>query len=76
MNENSWNSRWSKDQIKAMLLEQFDAFWGRSTGTERTQLAEVERAARLPHAVIVSGLRRVGKSTIHFADRVSKPCDN
>ena len=64
MNENSWNSRWSKDQIKTMLLEQFDSFWGRGTGTEREQLAEVERAANLPHAVIVSGLRRVGKSTL------------
>ena len=64
MNENSWNSRWSKDQIKTMLLEQFDSFWGRETGTERDQLAEVERAANLPHAVIVSGLRRVGKSTL------------
>lgn len=64
MNENSWNSRWSKEQIKTMLLEQFDAFWGRATGIERAQLAEIERAIQLPHAVIVSGLRRVGKSTL------------
>lgn len=64
MNENSWNSRWSKEQIKTMLIEQFDAFWGRDTGIERTQLAEVERAAHVPHAVIVSGLRRAGKSTL------------
>ncbi len=47
-----------------MLLEQFASFWVRGVGVERTQLAEVERAARLPHAVIVSGLRRVGKSTL------------
>ncbi len=64
MNENFWNSRWSKDQVKTMLLEQFDSFWRRDTGTERAQLAEVERAANVPHAVIVSGLRRVGKSTL------------
>jgi uncharacterized protein len=64
MSENLWKSRWSKDQIKTMLIEQFDAFWGRETGIERTQLAEVERAADVPHAVIVSGLRRVGKSTL------------
>ena len=64
MNENSWNSRWSKDQIKAMLIEQFDSFWTRDIGTERTQLDEIERAANVPHAVIVSGLRRVGKSTL------------
>ena len=64
MNENSWKSRWNKDQIKAMLLEQMQAFWQRNTGIVRNQLAEVERAKNLPHAVIVSGLRRAGKSTL------------
>jgi predicted AAA+ superfamily ATPase len=64
MNENNWQSRWPKDQIKAMLLEQHQAFWQRDPGVERTQLAHIERAAPLPHAVIVSGLRRVGKSTL------------
>lgn len=64
MNENNWKSRWSRDQIKAMLLEQHQAFWQRDTGIERVQLAEIERAAHLPHAVIISGLRRVGKSTL------------
>ncbi|MCS6882429.1 MAG: ATP-binding protein [Oscillochloridaceae bacterium] len=47
-----------------MLLEQFQAFWRRDTGIERAQLAQLERAAPLPHAVIISGLRRVGKSTL------------
>ena len=47
-----------------MLLEQHEAFWQRDTGIERTQLAQVERAANAPHAVIISGLRRVGKSTL------------
>ena len=64
MNENPWKARWSEDQIKAMLLEQFDSFWKRDTGIPRDRLAEVEQAAGLPHAVIVSGLRRVGKSTL------------
>jgi len=64
MSENNWKSRWSKDQIKAMLLEQQDAFWQRDTGVEREQLSEIERYAHLPHAVIISGLRRVGKSTL------------
>jgi predicted AAA+ superfamily ATPase len=64
MNENNWIARWSREQIRAMLLEQFQAFWRRDTGIERTQLAELERAAPLPHAVIVSGLRRAGKSTL------------
>lgn len=47
-----------------MLLEQVQSFWQRDTGIERSQLAVVEQAAALPHAVIVSGLRRVGKSTL------------
>jgi predicted AAA+ superfamily ATPase len=64
MNENSWKSRWSNDQIKAMLLEQFDLFWKRDTGIPRDRLAVIEQAVSLPHAVILSGLRRVGKSTL------------
>lgn len=64
MNENYWKSRWSSDQIKAMLLEQFESFWTKNTGTRRTQLAQLEQAASGPHAVIISGLRRVGKSTL------------
>jgi predicted AAA+ superfamily ATPase len=64
MNENSWKSKWNKDQVKAMLLEQFQAFWQRDTGIVRTLLSEVERAKDIPHAVIVSGLRRAGKSTL------------
>lgn len=47
-----------------MLLEQFQTFWQRDTGIEREQLTTVERAAPAPHAVIISGLRRVGKSTL------------
>lgn len=64
MNENRWVLKWSRDQIRAVLLEQFRAFWNRDTGIERARLAELERAAPLPHAVIISGLRRVGKSTL------------
>ena len=64
MNENSWNSRWSKDQLKTVLIGQFNSFWERDTGLERTQLAEVKRAVRAPHTVIISGFRRVGKTTL------------
>jgi uncharacterized protein len=71
MNENNWKSRFSKDQIKAMLLEQQQAFWQAEIGVEREQLGEIERALPLPHAVVISGLRRVGKSTLlaQFAHR-------
>jgi uncharacterized protein len=71
MNENNWKSRFSKDQIIAMLLEQQQAFWQAEIGVEREQLGEIERALPLPHAVVISGLRRVGKSTLlaQFAHR-------
>jgi predicted AAA+ superfamily ATPase len=74
MNENNWKSKWSKDQVKAMLLEQHQAFWDLDTGIERVQLADIVRAADLPHAVIISGLRRVGKSTLlaQLAHRLGK----
>jgi hypothetical protein len=64
MDENFWRARWSKNEIRAMLLEQMQAFWQRDIGVERSQLTAVERAAPLPHAVVISGLRRVGKSTL------------
>ena len=64
VNENYWHTRWTKEQIKAMLLEQFHVFWQRETGIERDQLRAVEEAGPLPHAVVISGLRRVGKSTL------------
>lgn len=64
MSENPWRLKWSHDQIRALLLEQFEMFRQVDTGILRERLAEVERAAPLPHAVVISGLRRAGKSTL------------
>lgn len=64
MNENNWKTRWSDNQIRAMLLEQFESFWQRDIGIERSKLKEVEKATPLPHAIVISGLLRVGKSTM------------
>ena len=74
MNENNWSIKWSKDQIKAMLLEQFQAFIRRDIGIEREQLDALAAAAGSPHAVIISGLRRVGKSTLlaQYAHRLGQ----
>ena len=74
MNENNWSVKWSKDQIKAMLLEQFQAFIRRDIGIEREQLDALAAAAGSPHAVIISGLRRVGKSTLlaQYAHRLGQ----
>ena len=64
MSENLWRAKWTPDQLKAMLVEQQRAFWERETGLEREALAQIKQAASVPHAVIISGLRRVGKSTL------------
>jgi len=64
MNENNWQTKWSKEQIRAMLREQFQTFWKRDTGVVREKLPQLLKAPALPHAVIISGLRRVGKSTL------------
>jgi hypothetical protein len=74
MGENNWKSKYSRDQVRAMLLEQQQAFWQREVGVEREQLGEIERAFALPHAIVISGLRRVGKSTLlaQFAHRLGE----
>ena len=64
MNENNWISRWSNEQIQAMLLEQYNTFWQQPLGIPRLQLKTMEKFIPLPHSVIISGLRRVGKSTL------------
>jgi hypothetical protein len=64
MNEINWLTRYTADQLKALLLEQEATFWSCDLGIPREQLVVLEKAHSLPHAVIISGLRRVGKSTI------------
>ncbi len=53
----------SKDKLKQTLLEQRDAILQKPFGTERTILKFVEKKAKLPHIVVLTGLRRSGKST-------------
>lgn len=64
MSEINWKTKWSRDQIKATTLEQFEVFWRYETGMIRTQLSKLEQTDALPHAIIISGLRWVGKSTL------------
>jgi hypothetical protein len=45
MSEYFWKSKWSKEQVKTMLLEQFQTFWQRDTGIEPERFSEIERAA-------------------------------
>ncbi len=64
MNEQKWKSRWTTDQVKTILLEQHRNFCSLDTGIQRDKLEVVGNLVSAPHAVIISGLRRVGKSTL------------
>ena len=64
MTINNWQSKWSETQLQTILLEQFNTFWQQDIGIERTQLQTLREAQLAPHVVIVSGLRRAGKSTL------------
>jgi hypothetical protein len=44
MNENTWKKRWSNDQIRSMLLEQYNAFIKQDNGIKRTLLKDVRKA--------------------------------
>jgi len=64
MNENNWKPKWNKEQIKTLLVEQFQSFLKCPNGIEREKLADLKSYFSSPQVVIITGLRRVGKSTL------------
>jgi len=52
------------NDIKTLLIEQREEFLKKETGIERTKLKQIPNYLNTPHAIIISGLRRVGKSTL------------
>lgn len=54
----------SDGQIREILAEQREAFLRRGSGIERIALNEVGKKIRLPHVIVITGLRRSGKSTL------------
>lgn len=53
-----------RNSIASVLLEQRTSFLRKSGGVSRTILQKVERYKPLPHTVVITGLRRTGKSTL------------
>lgn len=53
-----------KNIIKQVILEQESAKKIATTGIEREQLALIDSLVPLSHAIIISGVRRCGKSTL------------
>jgi predicted AAA+ superfamily ATPase len=54
----------SETEIKEILVKQRETILNKKYGVERAILTEVESKLKLPHVVVLTGLRRSGKSTL------------
>ena len=54
----------SKDKLKQILVEQRERLLKVPLGVEREVLSIIEKKRKLPHIVVITGLRRCGKSTL------------
>ena len=54
----------SEAEIKEILVRQRETILNKKYGIEREVLKEVESKIKLPHVVVLTGLRRSGKSTL------------
>src|SRR3990167_4904776 len=54
----------SEAEIREILARQRENILNKKYGIERTVLREVESKIKLPHVVVLTGLRRSGKSTL------------
>ena len=52
------------DSLKSTLKEQYDLFISKDLGTEREILKTLSKSIKSPHVLVITGLRRVGKSTL------------
>ena len=61
----------NKTLLKEIAFEQSSSLDSLGTGVERDQLEVVSKYFSLPHTVVITGLRRTGKSTL-FAQIIKK----
>jgi len=54
----------AKERIKEILFEQQTKINAKEFGIERNALSQIENKIPIPHIVIISGIRRCGKSTL------------
>lgn len=54
----------SLEEIRTLLVEQREEILGKDLGVEREKLAEISKYKDTPFPVVISGLRRAGKSTL------------
>ena len=65
----------SEDEIKEILVRQRDVILKKDYGIERTLLKEIKEKLLLPHVVVITGLRRSGKSTL-LRQIIKKYCND
>lgn len=51
------------ENLKQILSDQKSSILSKSLGVEREKLSEIKSYQNIPHVVVITGLRRVGKST-------------
>ncbi len=54
----------SEEEIKEILIKQKEIILNKKYGIERTIIKTIESKIKLPHVVVLTGLRRSGKSTL------------
>ncbi len=54
----------SKEALKNILADQRQSLLNRQLGIERQALSRISSKVKLPHVIVITGLRRVGKSTL------------
>ena len=66
----------SDEQLGEILVEQKEAFLKKPLGVPREVLVEIDERIKLPHVLVLTGLRRSGKSTLlrqivkkHYLDK-------
>lgn len=57
-------TRISKELLESVVLEQAEFFENKDLGVKRQLLNEIKETVESPHITVISGLRRVGKSTL------------
>lgn len=53
-----------KELLKEIILEQHEIIKNKEIGIEREELSRLKEYISLPHTIVISGMRRVGKSTL------------
>ena len=54
----------SDDDLKEILVRQRAVILNRNFGVERVVLKDLAPKSRMPHVIVLTGLRRSGKSTL------------